>query len=107
MALKPHFAALIYEGKRKFEYRRVKVKISEGDVLVVYESQPVSRITGCFVAGEVTHGDPRTLTGYARNSSAREYLEGAGCSSAIRIVDAKRFRTPILLTDLDPNLRAP
>lgn len=45
MAIRPKFACLIREGKKTVELRRVAPKVNPGDVLVIYESAPISRVT--------------------------------------------------------------
>lgn len=45
MAIKPQFAKLIRDGKKKVELRRVAPKVNAGDTLIIYESAPVSKVT--------------------------------------------------------------
>ena len=45
MSIKPQFAKLIRDGKKKVELRRVAPKVNAGDTLIMYESAPVSKVT--------------------------------------------------------------
>ena len=52
MSIKPIYAEFIKNGEKTVELRRVLPKIKYGDVIVVYETAPVQRITmTCTVKG--------------------------------------------------------
>lgn len=45
MSIKPQYAGLIRSGKKTVELRKKAPKINKGDVIVIYESSPVMKIT--------------------------------------------------------------
>ena len=45
MSIKPVYAKLIKSGQKTIELRRIAPKVKSGDILVIYESSPVKRVT--------------------------------------------------------------
>lgn len=111
MAIRPALAASIYSGEKCFEFRRVRVNIRSGDRVLIYESSPVSRLTGEFVVGRLVVGTPYQVTTLERNHASRDavriYLLGARRASAIEILCPRRWASAIALSRVSANLRAP
>ena len=95
MAIRPEFAAAIYSRGKRFEFRRVRVRLKRGERALIYEPRPTGRITGEFRIGEVIFGSPHILvnleTSEPRRAVVRQYLRGCLCGSAIEITNAKRW----------------
>lgn len=99
ISIKPEYAKLIYEGKKKWEFR--KVAPAPYQSFYIYESAPVSAITGFVYFGvEITGSAPvvweiaTTNKAYPFNKNYpgikyEDYLEYAlsGWVTAMRIVD--------------------
>lgn len=103
MSLRPCFASAIYSGAKRFEYRRCRVSIRPGATVLIYESSPVSLVTGMFLVSDVLNAtafSPFDLEiDPAMARSAHEYLLGARQSSALQIIHPRRFVRPLRLHD--------
>jgi predicted transcriptional regulator len=96
MSLRPQFAALIFQGKKLYEFRRRSVSLKEGDVVLVYESSPKSRVTGQFRVGNVIYGKPSTLLQLETRRETRrlcaDYLAGSKKAAAIEIINPIQWK---------------
>lgn len=110
MSLKPEFAEAAYSGAKCFEYRRCIARISSGDLVVIYESSPTMRITGCFTIGTVRHGDA-SLSALEPETSMRskvaQYLAGATRATALEICSARRLNRDRSLSEITGLARPP
>ena len=66
LSIKPEFAEKIFNGTKKYEYRRVIFK-NKVETIVVYASDPVQRVIGEFEIGEILHKDIEQLWEYTGN----------------------------------------
>lgn len=111
IALRPSFAVAIYNRSKLFEFRRVRAKIQPNDRILVYESAPISQVTGEFNAGKVIYGKSSQILNLEPNldsrAAAAQYLTGAQLCTAIEVVDPIRWEQPIRLSNLYPDLRPP
>jgi predicted transcriptional regulator len=110
-SFRPDVPPLIWDGRKQHEYRRNRaVSLAPGSLVLVYESAPVKAVTGCFVSGQVTVGDPSSLVRLERGESRRvaaSFLEGATRASAIEVFDPVRFESPLALEPLTGLVRPP
>ena len=94
LAIRPGFAAALYDGSKRFEYRRRRVQIAPGDRILVYESAPVSAVTGEFHVGRVHSGAPESIvtqSGVELHRLEALYLEGAATASMIEATNPIRW----------------
>jgi len=104
LSIKPEFASRIFDGTKKFEYRKIKFKQNVTRV-VVYASAPISMVIGEFTVEGIIHDKLDDLW--------RETFEGAGISEeffydyfsnrpagyAIIIGDTLEYSSPYKLQD--------
>jgi predicted transcriptional regulator len=113
LSLKSKFAAAIYDGRKRFEYRRARVRCTTPITALIYETMPVGRVTGAVTVTEViTDGAESLLArlseGDPLHDDHRRYLSGARNCCALRLERGNRFVEPRLLTSyLGPRARAP
>lgn len=112
LALKPKYAKAIYEGKKNWEFRKAPPPIFRE--MYVYESAPVSAITGTITFSESVTGVPiavwdivkrnkcftRNLTGISLE--ALEAYTGKHTVTALRVMDARRFDKPVKISARPP-----
>jgi predicted transcriptional regulator len=109
-SLHPHYAAAIYNGSKGFEFRRVRTAIRPGDRALIYETAPVSRVTGEFMVGHVLSGELAELlyvAGTRAGPGVTEYLAGANVASAIEILSPTRWPRPLGLEEAGLGQRPP
>ena len=107
MAIKPKYAKAIYEGKKTWEFRKNPPPLNT--VIGIYESAPVSAITGCVVFDAMVKGPAHVAYEiassnrcYSINKSGIQpkdlaaYLAGSKDKQvcALHVFEFKRFDTP-------------
>ena len=96
------YAEAIWSGEKRFEFRRRRIGITSGDRILVYETAPISSVTGEFIAGAIIAGIPgevRRRAGAGAGPGLDEYFAGAEIASGIRIVAPMHYVRPKPLSD--------
>ena len=107
MAIKPRFAKMIYEGRKFWEFRTTNPPPLMR-LVFVYESAPVSAITGTLmfrskvegilddVWEKVSRSKVFAFNGTGiRYSDLRKYVGDSKTVAALRVCDVKRMDTPL------------
>jgi len=104
--IKPLFAAQIYSGHKRYELRR-RVRVSRGDLIVLYETAPVKALTGEFTAGEVVLRPAEAVrrdiaAGLLRGCDERDlpYVGLRGLVAVIEVCAPRVYLEPITLNEL-------
>lgn len=106
LSIKPEFALKIFDGSKKYEYRRIIFKKRDVETIVVYVSNPIKRVVGEFDIGEIHHEKPEQLwaktCNHAGITRARfmEYFENREKGYAIGIRKTRKYRRSLSLNDL-------
>jgi predicted transcriptional regulator len=106
ISIRPRFVEAIFAGTKTVELRRVKPRIIEGDLVVVYASGATKGIVGAFEVGGVTTAPPSAIWKKHRGGSGLErtefnsYFEGVEIGHAIHIGKIWKLPSPILLGTL-------
>ena len=72
LSIKPEFAKLIFEGIKKFEFRRTIFKNQTVKTVVVYASSPIQRVIGEFEIETILKADLNTLWAETREHAGIE-----------------------------------
>ena len=103
LSIKPEFALKIFDGSKRYEYRRVIFKREKVRTVVVYASDPIKQVIGEFDIGDIIHGEPSALwaqTGDASGITKNRFLEYFGNKTkgyAIRVKNTKMYDDPVPL----------
>jgi predicted transcriptional regulator len=104
MSLRPEWAEALYTHEKRYEFRRRRFDADPGDVVVIYETRPVSLVTGQFRIGAVHYGTPAELqrleSDRTRARSVAAYLKGARQGTALEVSEVERYPTPRSLAAL-------
>jgi len=106
LSIKPEFALRIFDGSKKYEYRRVIFKRRGVKTVVVYASDPIRRVIGEFVIGDILHDKPEQLWEQTFNHAGiaktrfMEYFGNHAKGYAIGIKEARKYQTPLSLDEL-------
>ena len=112
LSIKPQFANKIFDGTKKFEFRKAIFKNQNVTSVLVYASSPVQKVIGEFEIGEIFNFDLKTLWDKTKEYSGitedyfYEYFENREQGFAIQIKNKKRFANPRCLKE-DYNLTPP
>jgi len=106
ISIRPRFVEAIFAGTKTVELRRVKPRLSVGDLVVIYASGETKGIVGAFEVEGVTTAAPRSIWRKHNGGSGLEraefdrYFEGAEVGHAIRIGKVWQLPSPVLLGTL-------
>ena len=113
MSLKPKYAKAIYEGRKNWEFRKTPPPLFK--TIYIYESAPVSKITGTLIFTDEIRGLPLSVYEIAKSnrlfsrnrsgisySELEEYAGRLNLVSALRVHRAERLDHPITLSAKPP-----
>jgi len=100
LSVKPEFADKIFDGRKKYEYRRVIFKNKDVKKVVVYVSSPISKVIGEFDIGEIMFDDLNDLWNKTKNYAGVskeyffDYFANKNNGYAIKIKNYSRYESP-------------
>lgn len=105
LSINPEHADKIFNGTKKFEFRKAVPK-SPVTTVVVYSTMPVGRVIGEFEIGEIISAKPEQLWKKTRSASGiskqffSSYFANRSRAFAISVRSAQLYEKPIALSDL-------
>jgi predicted transcriptional regulator len=112
LSIKPEFAFKIFDGTKKFEFRRSIFKNENIKSVIVYASSPVQQVIGEFEIDEVLNYDLPTLWNITQEFSGisekfyYDYFTNKEQGFAIKIKNTNKYSNPKCLK-ADFNLSPP
>lgn len=105
LSIKPEFAEKIFNGSKRFEFRRMLFKNREVSKVVVYASAPISKVIGEFeVDGIIQKGlddlweETKDFSGITKDYFDK-YFTGKEKGFAISVRNPSRYTEPINLKE--------
>ena len=104
LSIKPEFASRIFNGTKKFEYRKIIFKRNVTRV-VVYASAPVSMVIGEFTVEGILHGELESLWQKTQQQSGiskdffDNYFSQHSAGYAIVIGQTEQYSSPYRLQE--------
>jgi predicted transcriptional regulator len=105
LSIKPEFAYKIFDGTKKFEFRRSIFKNKEVKSVIVYASSPVQKVIGEFEIGEIINKDLGALWSLTKEYSGitekffYSYFSNKENGFAIQIKNKKKYKHPKCLKE--------
>lgn len=112
LSIKPEFANKIFDGSKKFEFRKSIFKNENIKTILVYSSSPVQKVIGEFRIEKIIKHDLETLWDLTKEYSGiteeyfYEYFADKEHGFAIKIKTKTKYRIPKCLKE-DYNLSPP
>lgn len=103
LSIKPEFAFKIFDGTKRFEFRKVIFKNPDVKTVVVYASSPVQQVIGEFEIDGIISDSPTDVWEKTKNFSGitksffNKYFENREVAHAIKIKEVKRYENPLCL----------
>lgn len=100
LSIKPEFAERIFDGSKKYEFRRSIFKNPDVKTVIVYASSPVQRVIGEFDIETVLRDSPKSLWKKTRKHSGISeefffaYFSERDIGFAIEVKKVRRFKKP-------------
>jgi predicted transcriptional regulator len=105
LSIKPEYAFKIFDGTKKFEFRKVIFKNPNIKTVVVYASSPVQQVIGEFEIDDIFSFDPKAIWKMTKKYSGitedffYEYFADREIAHAIKIKNTKKYRKPLSIRD--------
>ena len=112
LSIKPEFAFKIFEGTKKFEFRKSIFKNEHIKTIIVYASSPVQQVIGEFEIEKIINDDLHSLWEQTQDFSGisadyfYQYFADKEEGYAIQIKNPKKYKRPKSLKE-DFNLTPP
>jgi predicted transcriptional regulator len=103
LSIKPCFAEKIFDGSKKFEFRRSIFKNPRIKTVLVYASSPTQKVIGEFQIERILNQDLHSLWEETKNHAGIDedyfyrYFGDKQQGYAIKICKAKKYRTPLCI----------
>ncbi len=105
LSIKPCFADKIFDGSKKFEFRRSIFKNPEIRTVIVYASSPTQKVIGEFQIERILNCDLPALWEETKEHAGIDedyfyrYFGEKQQGYAIKISKTKKYRTPLCLRE--------
>lgn len=105
-SIKPEFAIKIFDGLKKYEYRRVIFKNKNVNKVIVYASSPARLIIGEFEIEDIIHDELPVLWAKTKSHAGiskrrfSEYFADKSKGYAIKVKTTRMYDAPLPLTSL-------
>lgn len=100
LSIKPEFANKIFDGEKKFEYRKAIFKRADVNKVIVYASAPISKVIGEFEIGDIITDEISSLWDKTKDHSGItedfffEYFDGREIGHAIAVKNCVKYSVP-------------
>lgn len=100
LSIKPEFASKIFEGTKRFEYRRLIFKNKAVSTVVVYASSPISKVIGEFEINHIIENELEELWNVTKDFSGisktyfDQYFKGKEKGFGIAIKNPCLYKKP-------------
>jgi predicted transcriptional regulator len=101
LSIKPEFAEKIFQGVKKYEFRKALFKNRNVKKVVVYASAPISKVIGEFEIEDILEHDTESLWAKTKKHSGipkeyfDSYFQGKKIGYAIKISKSKLYKDPL------------
>lgn len=103
LSIKPAFAAKIFDGTKKFEFRRTIFKNSNITTIIVYASSPTQKVIGEFEIERILKNNLSALWNETKEHAGIDeeyfyrYFEDKKNGFAIKIKKTKKYKKPLCI----------
>lgn len=103
LSIKPEFANKIFNGTKKFEFRRTLFKNKEVKMVIVYASAPISKVIGEFEIDRIFYEELKLLWNQTSKFSGitedyyLQYFNGKENGYAIEVKNPKKYKTELCI----------
>lgn len=106
LSIKPEFANLIFDGTKKFEFRKVIFKKNNIKTIVVYASSPIQKVIGEFEIHQIIYEQLDCLWEETKHYAGidedffYQYFAEKKTGYAIEIKNPKKYALPLCLREV-------
>ena len=103
LSIKPEFANRIFDGSKKYEFRKAIFKNPNIKTVVVYASSPIRKVIGEFEIDTILRDIPANIWKETQNNSGIskdfffDYFFNKKVAFAIKVKNTWRYKEPLCL----------
>ena len=103
LSIKPEFAEKIFNGTKKYEFRRSVFKNQNVKTVIVYSSSPVQKVIGEFDIESIIKSDLSTLWERTKEFAGinkkffYDYFKSKETGYAIKIKETRRYKNDLCI----------
>ena len=107
LSIKPKYADLIFLGKKHYEFRKVIFRVRSIEKVVVYASNPISKVIGEFKIEDIISSEISDLWEQTMEYAGvdkdfyDEYFSGRDIGHAIKVKNPKKYEKHKELQDFN------
>jgi predicted transcriptional regulator len=105
LSIKPEFVEMIFNGTKKYEFRRSIFKNNNVNTVVVYASSPIKKVIGEFMIDKIIEDEifnlwekTKLYSGIKENYFLK-YFQNKEKGYAIKIKNAKKYLKPLSIKE--------
>ncbi|QXV65869.1 ASCH domain-containing protein [Mucilaginibacter sp. 21P] len=105
LSIKPEYAFKIFDGTKRFEFRKIRFKNPNVKTVVVYASSPVQQVIGEFEIDDILSFDPKSIWNLTKKYSGisedffYKYFADREIAHAIKIKSTTIYPKPLSIRD--------
>lgn len=106
LSIKPEYVEKIFEGTKRFEFRKVRFKRNDVTKIIIYSTSPVMKVVGEAEIIEIIENTPSLLWEQTKEYAGVDkkffdkYYEGRKRAVAYKLGKVKKYSKPFQLEDL-------
>ncbi|UNL61557.1 ASCH domain-containing protein [Limosilactobacillus mucosae] len=111
LSIKPEYVKRIFNGTKKFEYRKKIFKNKDVNTIVIYATKPVGKVVGEFSIRDIIQDNPNKIwnltseySGISKNSFD-EYFHNAQEGFAIEIDSFTKYKEALELNEVSKKVK--
>lgn len=110
LSIKPIYVKRIFNGEKKFEYRKSIFRNNEIDTVVVYATKPIGKVVGEFKIDKILADKPELIWEKTKSNSGIcerdyfDYFKERENAFAIGIKNIKLYDKPLDLKELNSDI---
>lgn len=107
LSIKPKYVDKIFDGTKKYEFRKSLFKRRDVTIVVIYASSPIKRVVGEFEIEDILSGDVNTLWERTKKYSGitkdfyYTYFQKSKTANAIQIGRLTKYEEARSLSDFN------
>lgn len=113
ISIKPEFVKKIFNGEKKFEYRKAVFRNSNMDSVVIYATKPFSKVVGEFKLKRILCDNPEKIWENTQEFSGiskeffDQYFRNKEKAYALEITEVIQYKRPLSLKEFDQKIKTP
>lgn len=111
LSIKPEYAEKIFNGEKKYEYRKRIFKRNDVKMVVVYATKPIGKVIGEFEIAEILEDVPNVIWEQTKKHSGIEekdyieYFRDNEKGFALSIKNTITYQKPLELNQFNPKIK--